>query len=208
MNWSASISKYVQAHLPHFIFVSVLFLIGAVFGSILVNALTIEQQEEMTQYLHQFIQNLDVYHTDNNALMDEFVVHLKWVVGIWLLGLSVIGMPVVLILIFIKGLLIGFSIGYLVSEMSWKGMLFALASIAPQNSVIIPVLLVCAVASMSFSIHLIRNRFFRYRNSHAHPLPEYVLIAVIATVMMFGISLFEVKVTPILINWIMPWMVR
>ena len=71
-------------------------------------------------------------------------LHLKWIGLIWILGLSVIGLPGILILDFLKGVLIGFTVGYLVGQYSWKGLLFALVSIAPQNLFIIPVLMMCA----------------------------------------------------------------
>ena len=66
---------------------------------------------------------------------------------------------------FSKGVLIGFTVGYLVGQYSWKGLLFALVSIAPQNLLIIPVLMMCSVAAITFSLYIIRDRFIMNRGA-------------------------------------------
>ena len=46
--------------------------------------------------------------------------------ALWVLGLTVVGLPFVLALDFLKGVLVGFAIGMLVREFAWKGLLFSL----------------------------------------------------------------------------------
>ena len=104
-------------------------------------------------------------------------LHLKWIGLIWILGLSVIGLPGILILDFLKGVLIGFTVGYLVGQYSWKGLLFALVSIAPQNLFIIPVLMMCGVAAITFSLYIIRDRFIMNRGgSMVKPFASYAML--------------------------------
>lgn len=60
-----------------------------------------------------------------STFWDNVSLHLKWVGLIWVCGLSVIGLPGILVLNFLKGVLIGFSVGYMVGQYSWKGLLFS-----------------------------------------------------------------------------------
>lgn len=152
-----------------YVFVAVLFLVGVIFGALMVNALSLEQRQDLEGYLGNFF--VTVHHGtsggETGAYWDIAMLHLKWIGLIWILGLSVIGLPGILVLDFMKGVLIGFTVGYLVGQYSWKGLLFALVSVAPHNLFVIPILLVCSVAAMTFSIYIIRNRLLAQRSCRA-----------------------------------------
>lgn len=148
-----SFRQTLKDQTPLYVFVAVLFLVGVLFGALMVNALSLEQQQDMARHLNHFFINVQ---DSNETMMQSSYwsiagLHLKWIGLIWILGLSVIGLPGILILDFLKGVLIGFTVGYLVGQYSWTGLLFALVSIAPQNLVIIPMLMMCSVAAISFS---------------------------------------------------------
>ena len=57
---------------------------------------------------------------------------------------------VILILLFIKGMVVGFTVGFLVSQMGWQGFMLAFVSILPQNLIIIPVFIIMAALSVIF----------------------------------------------------------
>ncbi len=130
---------------------------------------------------------------------------MKWVGLIWFLGLSVIGLPGILILDFLKGVLIGFTVGYLVGQFSWKGLLFALVSVAPSNLLIIPVLIVSSVSAIAFSLHVIKNRVMLHnRVNVTRPFARYVGLTLVMCVLMLGVSSFETWVTPSMMKWVTP----
>lgn len=68
-----------------------------------------------------------------------------------------IGLPIILLLLFLKGMVIGFTIGFFVQQMGWKGFLLSFVSVLPQNLIIIPIFIVVAVISVSFALQLIKN---------------------------------------------------
>jgi stage II sporulation protein M len=207
MNWNMNLRAYMQEHLSLYIFVSILFVMGVVFGALMVNALSLEQRQDMTHYLGSFFHMIDQGNEmqGKSFFQQAFGMHLKWLLLIWVLGLSVIGLPLILILDFLKGVLIGFTVGYFVGQLSWKGMLFAMVSVAPQNLIIVPVIIICSVTGISFSIYLIKNRFLQ-RNGK--PLSQHFMSYTIMTLslvfILFGVSLFEAFVTPLLMKWVTP----
>lgn len=212
MRWQPpNMKTYLQESASLYVFVSVLFLMGVVFGAMLVNALSLEQQQDVSRALGQYFQAIDrpqdAEASRAASFIDTFGSLVKWIVLIWALGLSVIGLPFILIVNFIKGVLIGFSIGYLVGQYAWKGLLFALTAVVPQNLLAVPALLVTSVAAISFSLFLIRNHFFRHRGSVSRQFAGYNAIAVGMAVVMAAVSLLETYVTPELLRWVAPRLV-
>jgi stage II sporulation protein M len=194
-----------------YIFVAVLFLVGVVFGALMVNALSLEQQQDLGRYLGDYFLTLDQGSTgsEQSTYWNIAILHLKWVGLIWICGLSVIGLPGILILDFLKGVLIGFTVGYLVGQFSWKGLLFALVSVAPHNLLVIPVLMLCSVSAITFSLHIIKNRVMMHRQGNfTRPFANYVMLTTVMGLLMLGISSFETWVTPAMMRWVIPMLVN
>lgn len=80
---------------------------------------------------------------------------------LFVLGLSVIGLPAVWILLFLKGMVVGFSVGFIVNQLEMKGLFLAALSIAPQNLLVIPIYIVAGSLSMIFSLTLLGKLFSR-----------------------------------------------
>lgn len=157
-----NVSRYLRDHSSLFVFTTVLFFIGILFGAIVVGALSEDQATSLSNALHSFFKALDLDATGTSA--SEITWHsvasfLKTTGLMWILGLSIIGLPVIVILIFMKGFVIGFTVGVIVSQFHAKGVLFALAAILPQNLIYVPALIICGVAGVSFSLGLVRSRF-------------------------------------------------
>ncbi|WP_179014156.1 MULTISPECIES: stage II sporulation protein M [unclassified Paenibacillus] len=195
---------------PLYVFVSVLFLMGVVFGALMVNALTLEQQQDLSRYLGDFFVSVNDGGTSFQTLSFWAVasLHLKWLGLIWLLGLSVIGLPGILILDFLKGVLIGFTVGCLVGQFTWKGLLFAIVSVAPHNLIVIPALLIASVAAVGFSLSIIRNRVLLHRSgSAARPFFSYTSLTLAMAAILLAISTFETWISPELMSWVTPLLI-
>lgn len=211
---------YSQEMLPIYIFICVLFMTGVVFGSLLVNALTMQQVQEVSQYLTAFLQpymppvegNLAVSATlaqtpppaAEPSIFETFGSHVRWLILIWLLGLSVVGAPLILLLNFVKGMLLGFTIGFMAGQWSWQGMLLALVSVAPQNMIAVPALIVLSVVALRFTMVLVRSHLDRRTRTMAQPFLWFTLTACALSVLLFGVALLETYVSPALLHWVTP----
>lgn len=207
MRWKTSMQQYLMNHLPLFIFVSVLFLVGVVFGALLVNSLSYEQIQEINVYLSSFFHKLDQGEAMEGQVYfkQTFSTNLKWFLLIWVLGLSVIGMPFVLVLDFLKGVFIGFTVGYFISQMSWKGMLFAFLSIGPQNLFMIPAMLILSVTAISFSLHFIRNRLLQHKGGDVgQHFVRFSLLMIMFTFIVIAVSWYESYIGVALMERVIP----
>lgn len=202
-----NLRRMMKEQTPLYIFVGVLFLVGVVFGALIVSALTMDQQQELGDYLGNFFVTIDQegLPVASDSYWSIAVLNLKWIGLIWILGLSVIGLPGILILDFLKGVLIGFTVGCLVSQYSWHGMLFALVSVAPHNLVLIPVLLVSSAAAIAFSLQMIRSRVLGQRRTPiTRPFAMYTFLSFGMALLVLSISCFQTWVTPTMMRWVTP----
>ncbi|MCA1009540.1 stage II sporulation protein M [Halobacillus halophilus] len=155
--------KEIQSHVNIFVFIFVLFIMGIIFGAVIVNSMNFVQKQDLFFYLKQFFeQNISMNGTSKATLWkDSILYHIKYMFLLFLLGISVIGMPIITVLLFIKGLVVGFSVGFLVNQMGWYGLLISSAAIAPQNLLIIPVYLLAGSLALIFSLTLCKQLFIR-----------------------------------------------
>ncbi|MDF2922051.1 MAG: spoIIM [Paenibacillaceae bacterium] len=197
---------YFKENLPYYLFIFVLFATGIVFGAVMVNALTLEQKQELSRHLSGFIVTIDQGggFDPTVSFQQSLMLHLKWIALIWALGLSIIGLPLVFALDFLKGVLVGFSAGYMISEYSWQGMVFALASVLPQNLIIIPAMVVASVAATVFAVQLLKTRMIGKPGQLLQPFWSYTGIAVLMAVLLAVAALYEGYLSPGLMKWVTP----
>ncbi len=173
------IMDHLQEHATIYVFMIILFLTGVIFGAIIVNSMNFIQKQDLYFYLERYFMQL----TNNeeieasSILKSSFFYHAKYLLLLFILGLSVIGLPVVWILLFLKGLVVGFSVGFIVNQLGIKGLLLASFSIAPQNLLIIPIYVSAGSLAMIFSLTLL-GKLFSHRVSQPilHPFGKYVTI--------------------------------
>ena len=91
---------------------------------------------------------------------ESYFSQLKYIGFIWILGISIIGLPLILFY-YLQKVVVGFTVGFLVSQHGWNGLLLAFVSVLPQNLIIIPVFLVMTTIAASFSLRMIRHQFIR-----------------------------------------------
>lgn len=202
----SAMSPFLKEHLSLYVFVFVLFVTGVVFGAVMTRALTLEQKQELARYLNSFFHIVEQRTglDEAQSFQQSVSLHMKWVAMIWLLGLSVIGLPLIFALDFLKGVLVGFSIGYMVGEYAWKGLLFSLVSVVPQNLIAVPALVVLSASASAFSIYLIKNRFMQKRGSIYSPFMRYCFTTLSMALLLAGISLYEAFLSPSLMRLVAP----
>lgn len=198
------ITRHLQEHSSIYLFLMVLFLMGIIFGAIMVNSLSDHQKEDLFYYLNQFFGQVEegAMVSSQDLLKLSFLHNLKFAGLIWILGVSIIGLPLIFVLLFIKGIVVGFSVGFFVNQMGWHGLLLAFGSLLPQNLFIIPAFIFVAACSVSLSIKLIRKIFIRQTFSfQLVPVFSRYVLAYIATILVITIAAsIEAYLTPALMK--------
>ncbi|WP_244411223.1 stage II sporulation protein M [Parageobacillus thermoglucosidasius] len=197
------ISVHMREHASVYLFVIVLFLMGVIFGAIVVNSLNFGQKQDLYYYLTQFFGQVSKGNIAGarDMFQQSYFHNLKYVAFMWVLGISVIGLPIIFILLFLKGIVVGFTVGFLVNQMGWQGFLLSFVSVMPQNLIIIPAFLVMGVVSISFSLQMVRNQFMKRGHEPIFPaIMRYTAVMILISISLLVSSSLEAYVSPLLMK--------
>ena len=117
------------------------------------------------------------------------------VLGIYLCGLTVIGMPVIAGLLFIRGFALGFTAGFIIAQRGCPGILLAAVALLPQNLILVPVLVVASALAAGFATTLTR-RIFNPQVALAQGFIRYTWLMSASGLAALGGGLVEVFITP------------
>ena len=198
-----NIVRYLRANVMTYFFLILILVVGVVVGSLAVKILPEEQKTELISYLQVFFQGLaqqDGSSTDSAAMLASVLYrNCKTILIIWLLGFTIIGIPFVLFILFTRGFVIGFTVGFLINEYILKGMVFALTAVLPHNFLAVPAVLITAVSAASFSLMLVRRKKHGKVNLFYEAF-SYSLLCVLMLVVMVTACFVEVYISPILMK--------
>lgn len=203
------IAYHIEENRSIYIFTTILLLMGIIFGAVIVNSLSLGQRHDLHIYLNQFFGQVSEGQLADSAAMfsKSFAHYVKYIGLMWLLGLTIIGLPIILILLFIKGVVVGFTVGFLVNQLGMNGFLLSFASIMPQNFILVPAFIVVATAAVSFSLKMIRHQFIK--RSHEPIFQQFLrysaLVLCVGAVLAVA-STFEAYVSPTLMRMVVTWM--
>lgn len=136
-----------------------------------------------------------------NTFINSIINNLFYIILIWLLGISIIGIPLVIILLFFKSFIVGFSISSIIHLYGFKGILGALAYISINNILFLFILLLISFYSISFSIKLFKYLFLKVNINFKEVMNRYLRILIICLIGIFISSLIETFITSYLIKF-------
>lgn len=155
-----AIENHVNQNIKEYCTISLIFIIGIVMGVILVNCSSMENQNSITGYVNGFIQSIKnkEYTIDGGKLITKSILsNLKLAGIIWIVGSTIIGIPIIYGIVGYKGLCIGYSISAIIATLGRaKGITFALVTMLAQNIIAIPCILALAVSSMKLHTFIIK----------------------------------------------------
>lgn len=152
---------YINENIKIYAIVTLMFLIGWVIGIIFVNNSQEVQQEQINGYINTFIQGIksDAEISKPEILKNSILSNLGITLVLWFLGSTVIGMPLIYIVILYKGYSIGCTISAIVASLgTGKGIVFILSTMLLQSIIYIPCLLSLAVSGVKLYKQIMEDR--------------------------------------------------
>ncbi len=147
--------KHFQVNVWLYIFSSICLCTGIVFGVYAVKYMDSGQKSILLSY----VSNITRASSQDNIqiLFQAIKNNVLTIIIVWVLGLTMIGLPIILLMDLVKGFSLGFTIAFFINGMGVKGIWLSLLSLLPQNIIYIPCIIVASVISMKFSIMLMHN---------------------------------------------------
>ncbi|MHB8985476.1 MAG: stage II sporulation protein M [Eubacteriales bacterium] len=142
---------------PAYLLVLAAFAAGVIAGASGVERLSAEQSTSLSYFLDRFVFQSGSIEIDPVLARDALYNDTAVILAFYVLGLTVIGIPVLLGLVFFRGFILGFAVNYLTVDRPMQGLVIILAAILPQNLFLVPAILIGGAASLSFSMLLARR---------------------------------------------------
>jgi len=181
------------------------FTIGVGLGAFTVNALSNVQHHELTEYLNGFLQLIDNQKVDS---YEVFIIsvqqNMKLVVLLWILGVSIIGIPFIFLVVGIRGFITGFCSGFVIKTLGSKGILFLISSVLPKEMVMVPCIIALAVNGVNFSLDIIKQKNIRsfLKSDLKIGFLTYCAATVFYSGILFGGVLLEAYAIPVIMKMI------
>ena len=119
---------------------------------------------------------------------------------VWFLGISIIGIPVIVFMLFLRGFILGFSIGSIIRIYGYKGIVGGLLYLFPHNILSLVISALLSFYALSFSIRLFKFLFLHDNINFKFIMKKYIKILVICLFAFVFCSLMEVYLSPIILN--------
>lgn len=187
-----------------FLFLFVLFMVGLTFGSLFVTILKETDQNIIKASLNTFFTSISKNTLNvETTLISSLITGITYILFVWLLGISIIGLPIVLILYFSKAFTLGFSIGSILFYYKGKGILLALAYIFPHHILNFFIYTILSIYSLSLSLKIIDALMHKKKLDFRFILNKYLFILIVSLLSVLISILYEIFIMPNVVGFVL-----
>lgn len=187
-----------------FIFLLIIVIIGVTTGALFTAIISTSDKELVVSYLNDFFTNIKegklVY---DNSLINALILTVGLAVAIWLLGVSVIGFVIVIVILFMKAFVLGFSVGSIIATFKLKGILMAFIYCFPHLVINILIFMLISAFALIMSFKIINSITSKKPLDFKHYMNRYFIVLVFSVIILFFTSLYEIYALPKVINFVM-----
>ena len=202
------IKNHINENKRSYVLLFLIYFGGIAAGAFFVNGIDELQKNELLDYFNGFISLFSDKQADSAELFKmSLLSNYKWVIILYVSGISIIGFPLSYFLMAGKGFLTGFTSGIIIGVSGIRGILYAAISMIPKDLFIIPCLIAIGVCTINYSLSQLKkpspaqhSRWISMRES----LAAYSIMVFIFSIMMLSGILAEAYITPALTKIFLP----
>lgn len=198
-----SIKKHFRYNFLLYFILSIIFIMGNIIGPLMVRIVKYDTQIRILKSTHPYFKHVYLGAYSNlSILRSSLFNNVIMVVVLGTLGFINIGIILIPIIVFLKGVFLGFSVSLLVFKFGIRGFLTSLLGIYPQNIFII--LGIIGVGSLAMTKASNQNLVFKRKTTLKQDFKtdEYIiLISTFAMIITIG-CLIEGLISPIILKLI------
>ena len=186
-----------------YIFIIIVMTLGLLSG--IVYAIILNQNDHtlVKESLNSFFISIKDNNIDyKSAIINSLIGNITFTTFIFLLGISIIGIPIIVLCLFFKTFILGFSLSSIIYTYHLNGILKAITYTLPHQLIIILMTLFLGFYALYFGIKLF-NYLFRSKDINLrHSMRRYLQIYLIVLIINSLCSFIEVFLSPTLIKLI------
>lgn len=187
-----------------FVFLLVIVIIGITAGALFTAIISSSDKELVVNYLNTFFDNVANNKLEYaNSLINALILTVGLAIAIWLLGVSVIGFVIVIIILFIKAFVLGFSVGSIIATFKLKGILMAIVYCFPHHIINILIFMLLSAFALIMSFRIINSITSKKPIDFKHYMNRYLTILIFSVVVLIITSVYEIYILPKVIDFVM-----
>lgn len=205
MQLQNTIKEHMKNNRNSYLFLLMAFTLGVSAGAFTVNGLSTMQRDELAHYFQGFLQLFDNLNVNSSELFYiALLQNLKLIGLLWILGVTIIGLPFIFIILGIRGFITGFSSGFIISALGMKGLLFSGLALLPKEIIIVPCLIAIGVNGINFSMNIAKNkpRDVNMKLGLKSAFVSYCLVTLLLSCIILAGIIFDAYITPTLLRMI------
>lgn len=184
-----------------FLFLTITSIIVFVFGITFITILNSSDKELVKEYITVFL--TDIYENKIDyieVLKSTITSNIFLILLIWLLGISVIGIPIILFLYFFNTFTLGFTISSFVLTHNLKGIVFSILYIFPNEIIKFLCYTLLIINAINVSKKLIISVIKKENINFNRIINRYFKILIICICITIFTCLYEVHGIPFIFN--------
>lgn len=181
------------------------FLCGCIFLVLLGSEDKTSVISQITNYFSSISSN-----TMNSGLAfkNNLIINYIYLISIWILGLSIIGLFFNIFIIYIKGFVVGFTISSMILTYKIKGIISAFLYLTFGQLFQLIVVLIVGIYGFMFSFHLLKLIFNKKKDNGRSMVKKYIVILGLGVIITFIASALESFVLPNILKVIISLFVK
>lgn len=191
-------SKIKKRYLYLLIIVIVGIIVGIIFSNILSDADEKLVYTKITTYFNNIKNDTPINYIKN--LMTSVKNNYLFLIAIWILGLSIIGLLFNNFILFFKSFILGFSIGNIINIYFYRGLVLSFFYIFPALIINIIVFMIMTYYANNFSLKLFDVLFRKKEFKFSILMKKYFKVLVVFLIILAISSLIETFVMPFFIK--------
>jgi len=175
-----------------YVFISILLVIGFLAGTLFITILSSQDKKLIEETISNFFlqiknNNIDLIYTFRTSLTTNLV----YVLLMFFLGISIIGIPIIVFLIFIKSFVLGFSIVSIIFKYKLGGTLLSLGYIFPHQILNLIIISFIGLYALKVSITLIKLIFSKKQVNFKLIIKKYFVVLILCVILSLISSTLE-----------------
>ena len=177
-------------------------IIGLIFGSLFITILSHDDKTLLTSEISTYFNMIKDNKYNMNAYLFSNLKNILYAFILWILGISVIGLPIIICMLFYKTFTLAFTVTSLIYHFKIEGMLISFIYIFPHLIINLIIYFILTYYSFNMSLKIIRVIFNKEDFSVKRHFKKYAFILAISIVMLVITASYEAYIMPYIIKLI------
>ncbi len=192
-----TLKEQKRIYLAIIILMGIGFILGITFSIIIPKT----DHTLVTESLNTFFSDIQKNNINYTlALTNSLIGNISLIILIWLLGISIIGIPIICFILLLKAFILGFSISSIIYTYHIPGILKAFSYIFPHQLIALFLLIFLGFYAVYFSKKLFNFLFLKKEINLKYSMKRYLQVLVICFGGMIICSFLETFLSPMIIR--------